>query len=42
MKFNKKIKNATVHEESSLKRLKKTYLETMVKKKEIHDRLTEI
>ena len=41
-KFTKKLKNVSMYEDSTLKRLKKSYVDTMVKKKEIHDRLNYI
>lgn len=41
-KFTKKLKNVSMYEDSTLKRFKKSYVDTMVKKKEIHDRLNYI
>ena len=41
-KFTKKLKNLTMYEDNTLKRLKKTYLDAMVKKRQINDRLNEI
>lgn len=41
-RFTKKLKNLTMYEDTTLKRLKKTYLDTMVKKRQINDRLNDI
>lgn len=41
-KFNKKLKNVSMFESSSLSKLKKNYMNTMVKKKQMHDRLAYI
>lgn len=41
-KFNKKIKNVSMFENSTLNRFKKNYIDTMLKKKKIHDRLAYI
>ena len=41
-KFNKKLKNVSSFEDSTLSRFKKHYLDSMVKKKCIHDRLNYI
>ena len=41
-KFNKKLKNVSMFENSTLHRFKKNYIDTMVKKKKIHDRLAYI
>ncbi len=40
--FNKKLKNVSMFEDSTLNRLKKGYIDSMVRKKVIHDRLTYI
>jgi len=41
-KFNKKLKNVSMFEDSSLNKLKRNYINTMVRKKQMHDRLTYI
>lgn len=41
-KFNKKLKNASMFENSSLNNLKKNYMNTMVRKNRMHDRLAHI
>lgn len=41
-KFNNKLKNVSMFENTTLSRLKKNYISTMVKKRQIHDRLTYI
>jgi hypothetical protein len=41
-RFTKKLKNVSMFEDSTLKRLKTTYIDTMSKKRQIHDRLNYI
>ena len=41
-KFSKKLENVSIYEENTLGRLKKGYIHSMIKKKEIHDRLNNI
>jgi hypothetical protein len=41
-KFDKKLKNVSMFEGTTLSRLKRNYISSMVKKKAIHDKLNYI